>query len=459
MDARRLPSVDAVLSTREAQALADRFPRPLVADAVRAVLDEARGRMLSGEEPGDLAPTSIVAHAEGSLEDLATMRPPRVVNATGVVLHTNLGRAVLAPAAIEALVRAASEPSAVELDLATGERGERDGWLAPLLRDLTGAEDGIAVNNNAAALLLAVNTLADRREVLVSRGELIEIGGSFRLPDVLAKGGATLREVGTTNRTRVEDFAAVLGRRTAMILRAHPSNYRIEGFTERPALPALAALAREHGVPLVEDLGSGALTDLERHGLPHEPTPGESIRAGADLVTFSGDKLLGGPQAGIAVGRSTIVAAMRSNPLRRALRLDKLTIAALRATLALHRTALDLPAELPTLGLLARTIEEIDATAKEACELLRTALPDGFSVAVVASEAEIGSGAQPTVTLPSRAIDVERPGWPPERVAAYFRAARPPVLGRTTRGRFLLDLRAVRRAADVVPRVDGESPA
>jgi L-seryl-tRNA(Ser) seleniumtransferase len=452
MDARSLPGVDAVLSSREAAELCARFARPAVADAVRADLEAARTRLRAGADAGDVSPAAIVARAARSVAAIAALRPARVVNATGVVLHTNLGRAPLGPAAIEALVCAARDPVAIELDLESGNRGERDDHTAPLLRELTGAEDGLVVNNNAAALLLAVNTLAERREVLVSRGELIEIGGSFRLPDVLRKGGAIVREVGTTNRTRAEDFAAALTRRSAMILRAHPSNYRIEGFTERPALAELAALARAHGVPLVEDLGSGALLDLDRFGLPHEPTPAESLRAGVDLVTFSGDKLLGGPQAGIAAGRADLVAAMRRNPLRRALRVDKLVTAALHATLAAQRTAADVTAALPALALLCRPLDVLQSMADRASAALRSALPDEFSLEVVESTSEIGSGAQPTVALPSRAVAVTHATWPAERVAAFFRAAEPAIVGRLSRDRLLLDLRAVGAPEDLVPR-------
>jgi L-seryl-tRNA(Ser) seleniumtransferase len=450
VDLRSLPAVDAVLSTPEAAALCARYARSAVAAAVRAELDEARRRARSGAAPGDVSPPAVAGRAARALAALAATRPPRVVNATGIVLHTNLGRAPLAPAAVAAIGEAAAAV-ALEMDLADGARGERDDHLAPLLRDRTGAEDGLVVNNNAAALLLAVDSLADRREVLVARGELIEIGGSFRLPDVLRKGGAILREVGTTNRTRVADFAAAMTRRTGMVLRAHPSTYRIEGFTERPPLTELAALARAHGVPLVEDLGSGALVDLESLGLPHEPTPFESLRAGVDLVTFSGDKLLGGPQAGVAVGRADLVAAMRRNPLRRALRVDKLTIAALRATLSLYRTAADLPAALPVLGLLRRSTDALDALAHEAATLLRAALGDEVSCEVAASTAEVGSGAQPGLALPSRAVAVAHATWTAEQLAAWFRSATPAIIGRIARGRFLLDVREVERAVDLVP--------
>jgi L-seryl-tRNA(Ser) seleniumtransferase len=459
MDVRGIPSVDAVLSSPQALELAARFARPALVAAIRHVLDVDRQSLLAGNgaaPPPDLAIDAIVARAERWLAARAPRGLARVVNATGVVLHTNLGRAPLAAEAIQAMSRAAADAVALEFDLVSGERGDRDAALSALLCDLTGGEAALAVNNNTAALLLALDTIAERREVVVSRGELIEIGGSFRLPDVLRKSGVVLREVGTTNRTRVEDFAAAIHRRTGAVLRVHPSNYRIEGFVEQPPLAALAALARERGVPLVEDLGSGALVDLTPYGLPREPTPTESLRAGADLVVFSGDKLLGGPQAGLAVGRAALVAAMQRNPLKRALRLDKLRLAALIATLEVYASARDLPAALPTLGLLCRSVSSLEALAAAAIESLRAALPAAFDLEVVASEAEIGSGAQPTVKLESRAIAVAHREWPPQRVAAFFRAADPAIVGRLARDRLLLDLRAVRSATDLVPHSGGE---
>lgn len=450
MSLRSLPSVDLVLATDEAATLVERFARPLVTDAIRAVLDVYRADLRKG---GGSAPdaASVALHAGEWIERELAPGLPVVVNATGVVLHTNLGRAPLAEAAVESLATAARQTTAVELDVDSGERGHRDAHVSSLLADLTGAEAGMVVNNNAAALLLAVDTLAFRREVIVSRGELIEIGGAFRLPDVLRRAGAVLREVGTTNRTRIADYRRVLSRRTGLILRAHPSNYRVEGFTEQPSRAELAALAREEGIPFVEDLGSGALVDLDAYGAPHEPTPAEAIKAGVDVVTFSGDKLLGGPQAGLLVGRAELIAKLQKNPLKRALRVDKLILGALRATLSLYRTSRNLPDDLPTLGLLARSEADLETLATEAARQLRSALPQEFELEVVRSEGEIGSGAQPTVTLPSRAIRVRREGWEPRELAAMFRHAQPAILGRIHQGEFLLDLRAVQRAADLLP--------
>jgi L-seryl-tRNA(Ser) seleniumtransferase len=462
MDGRAIPSVDAVLSSPAALALCERFPRPLVAGAIRDALQGLRAEIREARAPVPaerFVPEAIARSAGDRLAAAAASGLVPVVNATGVVLHTNLGRAPLAGAAVAALAAAASAPCALEIDLADGARGERDHAVVDGLRALTGAEDALVVNNNAAALLLVLDGLAARREVLVSRGELIEIGGAFRLPEVLAKSGAVLREVGTTNRTHIGDFASALSRRTGLILRTHPSNYRITGFTARPRLEELAALARESGVPLVEDLGSGALLPLETLGLAHEPTPGESLRAGADLVTFSGDKLLGGPQAGLVVGRADLIARLRANPLKRALRVDKLTLAALRATLALLRTARDPVAELPALRLLGRSAETLRELAAEGAALLARALGDGFTVGVAATEAEVGSGAQPTERLASFAVEVTRAGWSPERVAALFRSARPAILGRIEKGRFLLDVRGVESAADLVPRTDASDHA
>ncbi len=453
-----------MLSSPRALELGELYPRPLLKDAVRRVLQELRHALGRDEAPTTISasPEAILQQAEGWLARAATGGLPDVVNATGVVLHSNLGRAPLAPRAIEMLRCAAEGPVALELDLEQGLRGERDAHVREALCALTGAESALVVNNNAAALLLALDTLAARREVVVSRGELIEIGGSFRLPELLAKSGAILREAGTTNRTRIEDYTAAITRRTALLLRAHPSNYRIVGFTERPSLAELATLAREQGVPLLEDLGSGALVDLTSYGLPHEPMPAESIRAGADLVAFSGDKLLGGPQAGILVGRASLIERMRRNPLKRALRVDKLTLAALTATLAVYRSARDpdeLARAIPVLGLLHRTPAELEQLAHEACARLADALPEGFQVAVMESRAAVGSGAQPAVELPSFAVAVTHASWPADEVARFFRSADPAIVGRVAQGRLLLDVRAVRAAQDLVPRPRGSARA
>src|SRR5215472_553503 len=349
-----------------------------------------------------------------------------VVNATGVLLHTNLGRALLAEPAIEAMAAAARSAVNLEYDLDAGDRGERDTVVEEAICALTGAEAATVVNNNAAAVLLALNSLAAGREVVVSRGELIEIGGSFRLPDLMEYSGARLREVGTTNRTHPDDYERAIGPDTALLLKVHPSNYRVVGFTSAVDIADLVEIGRRHAIDVVEDLGSGALIDFEKMDLPREPLVAERIAAGATLVTFSGDKLLGGPQAGIAVGARRLVEKMRKNALRRALRCDKLTLAALEATLRIYLRAGDLAAAIPTLRLLSRTVGELELIAERARDILSGRLGGGFHLEVVPSSAEIGSGAQPTEQIPSRAIRVTHDELAPEAIATIFRAARPP---------------------------------
>jgi L-seryl-tRNA(Ser) seleniumtransferase len=366
-----------------------------------------------------------------------------VVNATGVVLHTNLGRALLAEQAIEAVVRAARSPVNLEYDLASGGRGDRDSLVEDELCALTGAEAATVVNNNAAAVLLALNSIADSREVIVSRGELIEIGGSFRIPDVMSRSGARLREVGTTNRTHPADYAAAIGPDTAMLLKVHPSNYRIVGFTAEVSLAELVEIGNAHQIPVMEDLGAGALIDMALYGLPREPLVAARVAAGAGLVTFSGDKLLGGPQAGLIVGRRDLVDRLKANPLRRALRCDKLTLAALAATLRLYLRSPDLGADLPTLRLLRRTPAELESVAKRAREILAERLGEDFTIEVVVSASEIGSGALPAEEIESRALKISHREHSPDAIAAMFRHARPPVIGRITDGAFHLDLRTV----------------
>jgi len=444
---RAIPSVERLLRAPTGAALAARWRREHVVGTTRAVLDEVRRAAREGTPvpPED----EVLRRVAARLEAGSAPRLVRVVNASGVVLHTNLGRAPLAEEAIAALVAAARHASSLELDLASGRRGDRDRLVEEDLRALTGAEAALVVNNNAAAVLLALNTLAVERDVLVSRGELVEIGGSFRIPDVMAKSGARLREVGTTNRTHADDYRRALGPATALLLKVHTSNYRVVGFTAAVDLPELVAIGREAGVPVVEDLGSGALVDLSALGLPREPVVRERIAAGADLVTFSGDKLLGGPQAGIVVGRRDLVTRLAANPLRRALRPDKLTLAALGATLRLYRESPDLPAALPVLRWLTRPLAELEEVGRAAAPALARRLGEGYRVTVVPSECEVGSGAVPAVPLASRALAVEHPGVSAERIAARFRGARPPVLGRIHEGRFLLDLRGIFAPAEL----------
>ena len=426
---RALPSVDGFLRSAAAQPLVEAHGRAPVADALRALLATIR----AGDAP---VPTDLAATVAARLDAPSPLRP--VFNLTGTVLHTNLGRAPLAEAAIAAATAAMREPAALELDLATGRRGERDDHLRGLLRELTGAEDATVVNNNAAAVLVALDSLGQGREAIVSRGELIEIGGAFRMPDIMARAGVRLREVGTTNRTHLRDYRAALGPETALIVKVHPSNYRIEGFTAEAPAAELHALAREAGVPLLHDLGSGTLVDLAAYGLAREPTVREAVAA-ADLVTFSGDKLLGGPQAGFVVGRAELVAAGNRNPMKRARRLDKIRIAALAATLRLYRDPDRLAERLPTLSLLARPEAEIAAQAARLAPRVAERL--GLAVTPCRCASQVGSGALPADSIPSAGLRIEAPD--PEALAARLRALSRPILGRIRDGALLLDLRCL----------------
>jgi len=391
---------------------------PLAVDAARAVIERAREEIRAGHEPGELA--------ERLRAELASARAPRlrrVLNATGVVVHTNLGRAPLAEEALARIVETARGYSNLEFDLDEGARGSRQDHLAAILHRLTGAEAALVVNNNAGAVLLALAALAEGREVVVSRGELIEIGDGFRIPDVLARSGARLVEVGTTNRTRAADYERAVGEETAVLLRVHQSNFRVVGFSERPRLEEVAAVARGHGLPLVDDLGSGALTPSDTVLLGDvEPSARESLAAGADLVCFSGDKLLGGPQAGIVVGRAGLVERLRRHPLQRALRIDKLSLAALEGTLLLH---LDAPERLPVLRMLAQDADAVRARAERLATATRGEVEETVG--------RVGGGALPLAELPSFACSL------PDALAEPLRTGEPPIIGVVRDGRLLLD--------------------
>ena len=444
---RALPAVDDVLKEDAATLAIARFGRPAVVKAVRQALDAARDALRAGK-PQSSRPDAIASTALAALaaEARSNLRP--VFNLTGTVLHTNLGRALLAEAAVEAAVAAMRSAVTLEFDLATGKRGERDDHLRGLLCEFSGAEDATVVNNNAAAVLLTLNTLAKGREAVVSRGELIEIGGAFRMPDIMARAGARLREIGTTNRTHYKDYAEAIGPTTGLVLKVHTSNYRIAGFTREVGARELAALTRERGVPLVNDLGSGTLVDLDRWGLAHEPTVAETIADGADIVTFSGDKLLGGPQAGFIVGRKDLIAKINRNPMKRALRIDKIRLAALAATLRLYRNPDALAEELPTIRLLARPRPAIKAMAHRLLPIVAAKLGAKFNVEVVACASQIGSGALPLETMPSAGLAI-RPhtargaGRALDRLAAAFRHLPVPVIGRIEGGAQILDLRCL----------------
>ena len=436
-----LPSVDQVLQDERARALVEAHGRALVLRDLRLLLEEARAHATEGRrEAVEEAVRSLLPGLEARLRHSRAPSLRRVLNATGVIVHTNLGRAPLPRAAAARVAEVAASYSNLELDLKDGERGNREVHAEERLRALLGVEASAVVNNCAAAVLLAVNTLAEGKEVVVSRGELVEIGGSFRIPDVLKKGGARLVEVGTTNRTRLSDYAAALGPDTGMILRVHPSNFRIVGFTEAPGTGELAGLAHEAGLPLVVDQGSGLL-GLEEGLLPTEETALAVLGLGADVVAMSGDKLLGGPQAGLLAGRRAPVAAMRKNPLYRALRVDKMTLAALDAVLLEHESG-RARETVPVLAMLSLSPERIHERAQAFARALE-AEGLGFAVAVVAGASAVGGGAAPTLELPTWLVNVTHAARRPHELLARLREGDPPVLARVAEGALLLDLRTV----------------
>jgi L-seryl-tRNA(Ser) seleniumtransferase len=440
---RKLPSVDEVLKAGAAKAAIERFGRSAVVTAVRRVISEFRVRKTVPDRPDEVIDEAAVLL---EAQDRPSLRP--VFNLTGTVLHTNLGRALLAEPAIEAAVAAMRSAVSLEFDLDDGRRGERDDHLRGLLCELTGAQDATVVNNNAAAVLLVLNTLAHRREAIVSRGELIEIGGSFRMPEIMSRAGAKLVEVGTTNRTHKKDYIGAIGPKTGILFKVHTSNYRIEGFTKEVGARDLAALAAERKIPFVHDLGSGTLVDLARLGLAHEPTVAEAIADGAGLVTFSGDKLLGGPQAGFIVGRKDLIAAVNRNPMKRALRLDKMRIAALEATLKLYRDPDRLARHLPTFRLLALPKTEVEARARRMLRSVQAAVGSAFVVDIVECQSQIGSGALPLVALPSAGLAIRpsatrRAGRLLKHLADALRGLAVPVIGRIEDQALVLDLRCL----------------
>jgi len=443
---RALPSVDECLRAADRTPGWSDFRRGYLTLIVRRALEEVRRAIAAGENGLDGTREHLLDEVmRRSERAIAADRSPlqNLLNATGVVIHTNLGRALLAEPAIEAIEQAARASMNLEYDLESGSRGDRDTLVEEELCALTGAEAATVVNNNAAAVLLALNSLGEGREVIVSRGELIEIGGSFRLPDVMLKSGARLREVGTTNRTHPEDYARAIGPDTALLLKVHPSNYRVIGFSATVELRELVEIGRAHRIEVMEDLGSGALIDLSAYGLPREPIVADRIAAGAGIVTFSGDKLLGGPQAGLIVGKRELVAKIRANPLKRALRCGKLTLAALSATLRLYLRSADLSASIPTLRLLRRTVGELQAMAGQARTILLDRLGREFEIDIVSSTSQIGSGAMPTEELETRALRLTHPRLSADAIARQFRRARPPVIGRIKDDAFQLDLRTV----------------
>ncbi len=443
---RQLPQVDDLLRHPELAPAVDPLPRLLAAAVVRRVLAAARQTITAGPPealPLELDEAVLLDNLREALLAAAKPMLRRVVNLTGVVIHTNLGRSPLGEACLGSLLEVASRYNTLEYDLAKGARGSRHDHLEGVLKEVTGADGVLVVNNCAAAVFLALNTLASGREVVISRGQLVEIGGSFRMPAIMAASGAILREVGTTNKTYLKDFEQAITSETAVLLKVHPSNFRIMGFTHEVTLGEMVDLGRRYDLKVVEDLGSGCLVDLSRYGLEKEPTVQETLKAGADLVLFSGDKLLGGPQAGVILGNREVVGDLRKNPLTRALRPDKMTLTALEATLRLYLDEPRALMEIPTLRMLTRPLAELDRQARALARRLRRRFGARLQVAVVESESRAGGGTLPQAPLPSRALAITIPPLAPQELEVRLRRAATPVIGRVERGVVMLDLRTL----------------
>lgn len=444
-----IPPLDRFLNAPSMQTVRDTYGRSQVVASLRRHLDVLRGRALDGQLTQDaLAIEIVVSQVQQHLEQVAKPRLRSVFNLTGTVLHTNLGRALLPDEAVASVVRALTTPANLEFNLESGSRGDRDDLIEDLLCELTGAEAATVVNNNAAAVLLMLNALADRREVVVSRGELVEIGGAFRIPDIMKRAGARLVEVGTTNRTHAADYENAIGPRTSMLMKVHCSNYVVTGFTKSVSVAEVSAIARAHGVATTVDLGSGTLVDLTQWGLPKEDTVRETLAAGADLVTFSGDKLLGGPQAGLLVGRKELIRKIKKNPLKRALRVGKLTLAALEPVLALYRAPEFLAQRLTTLRLLTRPQRDIQSQADRLRDVLQLAVGEAYTVQSVPMFSQIGSGALPVDQLPSYGLVIRvagkgRSGRALTRLETQLRNLARPVIGRIADDAMCLDLRCL----------------
>jgi L-seryl-tRNA(Ser) seleniumtransferase len=450
---RQLPAIDQLLVAARADLRLADAPSSLVARVARQVVADLRAAIMAGRPvaPADLTAEAILARMRATAAEALRYRLRRTINATGIVVHTNLGRSLLAEPAVENLRQVAGRYSNLEYDLARGRRGLRYTAVHDILCEITGAEAAMVVNNNAAAVLLCLETLATGREVIVSRGELVEIGGSFRIPDVMAKSGAILREVGTTNRTHPRDYQNAIGPDTALLLKVHTSNYAMVGFTAEVPLAEMVALGGQHGIPVMNDLGSGNFMDLAPFGLPGEPTVQQTVATGVDLVTFSGDKLLGGPQAGIILGRSDLVAKIRQNPINRALRIDKLTLAALEATLHLYRDPEQAVARIPTLRMLTASIAHLDARAHALAARIEAASIPGLKIIVLDAASKAGGGALPLLNLATRCVGLRTEAMSVDALERALRHNDPPIIGRIENDTLLLDVRTL--ADDELPLI------
>lgn len=436
---RRIPKVDDLLKHEAIIALFDQFPRSSIVEAIRKTLEKCRQTILN-DNLQEIHPDQLIDDIQHAVRTLQKRHLYRVINGTGIIVHTNLGRSNLGCQAIEAVTEAAGSYTNLEYDLEKGQRGSRYSHIEGVLCELLGCESALVVNNNAAAMLLVLSALGQGKEAIVSRGELVEIGGSFRIPDIMQQGGCRLREVGTTNRTHLRDYEQAICEETALILKVHTSNYRIMGFTATVPMADLKSLCEQHQLPFIEDMGSGLLIDLHPYGLSGEPTVQESLRAGVDVVTFSGDKLLGGPQAGLIVGKRIYIDRMKKHPLTRAIRIDKMTLAALEATLMLYRDQDDALQKIPTLRMLALTPQQLRAKAERMLVLLREA---GIPASLVDATSQVGGGALPTQELPTWCVALDFPGRSAHNLETILRQADPPIIGRIVKDRFLLDVRTI----------------
>jgi len=443
-----IPNVDRILAQPEMVRLGTLYPRGIILEAVRRGLDQLRQTIITAKNPGDLDESifsfeSLLPHFMEEIENQMSPKLKRIINATGVVIHTNLGRSPLHESAIEHIARVSRHYSNLEFDLNEGKRGSRYSHVEEILCRLTGAEAALVVNNNAAAVLLVLNTLADGKEVVVSRGQLVEIGGAFRIPDVMTRSGAILREVGTTNRTHLNDYEGAIGEDTALILKVHTSNFRIVGFTSDVELKELADLAHSNHLPIMEDLGSGCLIDLSKYGLDWEPTVQEAIKEGADIVTFSGDKLMGGPQAGIILGRREYIEKIKVNPLTRALRIDKLTLAGLESTLLIYLDEARAVREIPTLRMLTYSHEELRKRAQKLSRKIRTNIPKGVRIGVRDDVSQVGGGAYPVQLLPTYVVTLKPDHGAIHHLEEKLRGGTPPIIARVSGEEVLLDVRTI----------------
>jgi L-seryl-tRNA(Ser) seleniumtransferase len=445
---RKIPSVDEILSRQECIELLKTYPRTVVVDAIRRGLKRLRGELLHKEDlPGSGDSLFSFGHLcplfqrEIDLQVQPKLR--RVINATGVVIHTNLGRSPLHSSAIEHLIEVSRTYSNLEYDLDLGERGNRHGHVEETLCHLSGAESALVVNNNAGAVLIALNSIAEGREVIVSRGELVEIGGSFRIPDVMKRSGASLREVGTTNRTHLSDYQNAIGPQTALLLKVHKSNFTVMGFTSEVSLQDLVQLGRKHHLPVLNDLGSGCLLDFSQFGLGKEPTVQEAIKSGVDVVTFSGDKLLGGPQAGIILGRKNFLDPIKINPLARALRIDKLTLAGLESTLLLYLDERRAMEEIPTLRMLSLDTKELKHRGRRLLKRLSGMVKKGMQINLREDVSQVGGGALPLQELPTIVVAIKPCDFSVNSLETSLRKGEPPVIARINKDEFILDMRTV----------------